>query len=529
MDKELYFDCEEGMLKGFYTVADAAIGTLGAKGRNVYIGGNIPKITNDGANITASITLPDKLEEAGGYVIKNACAQTADDAGDATTTTASLAKAIMQECVKRPESVMEVEKSLKQAGEKVLKTLAKKATKIDKKDIYKVALTTAENEDLATKITEIFAKLGDKAEINVEDSKTFSTEYEITDGYTAHVGFMSSDFITETKTSQAIYEDIPVLCCEKKINSIGDISPIFNMFAFETNKEGKILIDGKGEPVPSKNPISKCVIVCDDIDDSMLGMFVANKKGVVSPQGQLSQFHSVVIRATSLLLEDIAGYTGAKIISNATGVNFQNFRREHLGFCKKVICGAKKTQFIGDGNSHKQYVKELRAAAEAEPNMYIQKNMNKRVSTLSGGIATLRIGAPTDLDREYLKDKADDTKRAVQGALEEGTQEGGGMTLWRIAQDMKPKTIGEEILKKALTAPLRDILRNAGKDYTEIVLNMPKGMGYDVLNERYADMIKVGIMDTQKSIRCALENAVSAVSKLRTVFLVITEKVKDND
>jgi chaperonin GroEL len=463
--------------------------------------------------------LPDKLEEAGGYVIKNACAQTADDAGDATTTTASLAKAIMQECMKRPESPMEVEKSLKQAGDKVLKILAKKATKIDKKDIYKVAFTTAENEDLAHKITEIFTKLGDKAEINVEDSKTFATEYEITDGYTAHVGFMSPRFITDKKLSKAIYTDIPVMCSEKKISNLADISPIFNSFAFETNKEGKILVDEKGQPIPSKNPITQCVIVCEDIDDSMLGMFVQNF--------EMKTFNALVIRATSLLLEDIAGYTGAKLISNSTGINFQNFRREHLGFCKKILCGANKTQFIGDGESNKNYVKYLTAKGETEPNMYVQKNILKRVASLSGGIAILRIGASTDFEREYLKDKADDTKRAVQGALEEGILEGGGMALWRIAQDLKPKTIGEHILKKALTAPLRDNLQNANEDYTDIILNMPKGMGYDVLNGKYVDMLKAGIMDTLKSERCALENAVGAVSKFRTVFLTICEYTHD--
>ena len=186
----------------------------------------------------------------------------------------------------------------------------------------------------------------------------------------------------------------------------------------------------------------------------------------------MKTFNFLVIRATSLLLEDIAGYTGATLISNTTGVNFQNFKREHLGFCKKIVSDANKTLFIGNGFSHKQYAKELRAKADGEPNMYTKENIEKRASKIEGGIAVLRIGASTDFEREYKKPKAEDAIRAVKGALEERVTEGGGMTLWRVAQSMKPKTVGEEVLKKALVAPLQWIIKNAGKDYAEIVINL---------------------------------------------------------
>lgn len=515
--RDLHFQSMEKMLVGFTKAADAVGGTIGPKGRNVYIDGNIPRITNDGAKISNETILEDKLENAGAYIIRNVSAQQLDDVGDGTTTVTVLSQAILKECLKRPESPMEISPSLKKAGDKVLKILAKKSKKLDKKDIYKVALISAENSELAKLITEIIEKLGDKAEIDVEDSKTFATHYEINDGYIGHVGFMSPRFITDKKTAKAIYQDISVLCTEKKIANIADISPIFNSFAFEVNKEGKVLVGSDGKPVPSRNPITSCIIICEDIDDSMLGMFVQNF--------EMKTFSALVIRATSLLLEDIAGYTGATLISNSTGINFQNFKREHLGFCKKVICEAHKTKFIGDGMAHKQYVTELSAKADNEPNMYTQKNMQKRVLNLKGGIATLKIGASTDTEREPIKDKAEDAVKATQAALAEGIVEGGGMALYRIANDLQPKTIGEEILKKALTAPLKRIVENCGKDYAEIIKKMPDGMGYDAKNDTYVKMMEAGIIDPSKVERCAIENSVSAISKFITVFLTITDYV----
>lgn len=522
MSKEVYFGTEamKKMVVGLNKAAEAVGGTLGPCGLNVFLDQGIPKITNDGATIANEIILEDKLENAGAYIIRNTSSQTNDDAGDGTTTTAVLVQALVQEALKRPENSMRVMESLKQAGDKILKILSKKSIKLDKKDIEKVALISSENKELARLITEIVTKLGDKAVINVEDSKTFSTDYEIVDGYTAHVGFMSPKFITEKSTAKAIYKDVPVMCVEKKISTLADISSIFNSFAFKTNKDGQILTDLQGKPIANENPITSCVIVCEDIDDSMLGVFVDSFR--------LKTFSALVIRATSLLLEDISGYVGAKTISSANGITFQNFDRKYLGFCKKVICDANKTTFIGNGFSHKEYVKELTAKADGEPNMYTEKNMRQRIAKLAGGIAVLRIGASTDFEKDYLKYKAEDAIKAVQSALEEGIVEGGGMTLYRIASELKPKTIGEEILKIALTAPLRKIVQNAGKDYAEIIKNLPPKQGYDAKNDTYVDMIKNGIIDPSKVERCALENAVSASSTFITTHCIITDFVKDD-
>lgn len=484
----------ESMMAGLDIAANSVAITMGPKGRNVYYEDSFgSKVTNDGFTVASKIILEDKEQDAGAYVIRNLSSQQNDNCGDGTTTVSVLAQSIAHECSERPENAMVVSNSIKEASKKVLNTLGKQAIKLDKKDIKKVALISAEDEKLASLITEIIDKLGDKAVINVEDSKTFETEYEIVDGYEAHVGFMSPHFVND-KSGKAIYSDVPVLVTEKKISNLLDVKPIFEEF--------------------QKQGITQCVIVCDEIDDSMLGVFVNSKR--------MGSFSSVVIRASNWLLKDIEGAVGAKAISESNGITFQNFTLDHLGHAKKVVCDAHKTLFTIDGVASTKYAKILEAQIPNEHNQFQAKKMKDRVAHLRGGVAVLRVGASTDFERDYLKLKAEDSVKAVQAALEEGIVEGGGMALWRIAQDMKPKTIGEEILKKSLESPLRRIVENAGKDYTEIVLNMPQGQGYDAKNDKYVDMIEAGIIDPVKVERCAVENAVSGIATLITTEVLIT-------
>ena len=489
------------VVSGLNIVANSVASTLGPKGRNAYLYSIDPiqtKITNDGASIANNIVLQDPEEDSGAFIIRNVSAKTLDDCGDGTSTTTVLTQSIVNECIKRPESPIEIRQSLKEASEKILKILSKKSIPLKKEDIGKVALISSEDKNLAGKITEIVHKLGEKAVINVEDSKTFETDYEIVEGYEAQVGFTSPHFITDKKTSKAVYDDIPVLCSEKKISNVQDISPIFELFKAQG--------------------INKCVIVAEDFDDSILGMLVMNKN--------MGTFSSLVIRATGPLLADIAGSVGANIISDSTGITFQNFQLESLGNAKKIICDANKTVFIGDKDVSNDYINDLEAMAEGEPNMFTQRTMCSRVAQLRGGIAILRIGAPTDTERGYLKDKADDAVKATLCALEEGIVEGGGMTFWRISQELGEKTIGEQILKKSLRAPLRKIIENAGKDYTEIVSGLTLGEGYDAKNNTYVNLIEEGIIDPTKVERCALENAVSTASQLITVETLTTD-IKD--
>lgn len=502
MAKKVSFEGIKAMLVGMDKVANAVAGTCGPKGRNVFLmDSTLPTITNDGVTVANKIRLEDPEEDAGAYIIRNVTGQTLDDVGDGTTTTAILTQALIHECLKRPENPMEIKASLKEAGEKVLKLLAKKSIKLKKEDIKKVALISSEDESIAKLITEIIEKLGEKAVVNVEDSKTFETNYEIVDGYEAHVGFISPRFITDVKGSRAVFEDISVLIYDKKISNLTDISPVFELI--------------------KKENLGQICIICDDIDDSMLGVFVNSKA--------MGAFSGVVIRATGWLLHDIEGVTGAKAISASTGVTPQNFKKEYFGKAKKVISTANTTLFSTDGVAAKRYASLLEMEAENDPNQFSAKKTKERVAKLRGGIAVLRIGAATDFERDYLRYKAEDSVKAVQAALAEGIVEGGGMALWRLAKELGDKTIGEQILKKVLVAPLKKIVENCGKDYTEIVRLIGARssdkleQGYDAKNDKYKMLVEAGIIDPVKVTRCALENAISAASTVITTFCLITD------
>ena len=493
------------MLIGLDLAAQIVAGTIGPKGRNVYIQDPIePQIINDGTKIANKIQLKDPEEDMGAYIIRNVCGQQVDDVGDGTTTVAILTHAIIHECLKRPENPMEIKASLKEAGEKVLKILVKKSIKLKKEDIKKVALISSEDEAIAQLITEIIDKLGEKCVVNVEDSKTFTTEYEIVDGYEAHVGFMSPHFITNQKSSNAVFEDISVLIYDKKISNLTDIAPVFELI--------------------KKESLGQICVVCADIDDSMLGVFVNSKV--------MGAFSGVVIRATDWLLHDIEGATGAKAISLQSGITPQNFKKDYFGKARKIVCTANTTLFTTDGVAAKKYASWLEMEAANDPNMYQVKKLKERAAKLRGGIAVLKIAASTDQERIYLREKADDAVKATKAALEEGICEGGGMTLWRIAKDLNGKTIGEQILKKALTAPLRKIIENAGKDYAEvigfIIADNNDQFGYDAKTDSYPLMIEAGIIDPIKVERCAVENAVSAAGTFITSFALITDSPEDS-
>lgn len=523
MSREINFEPKEKLLKGFNATADLIAGTIGPKGRNVFIeNGNYPIITNDGATIGKYTELEDKVENLGAGIIRNTSNQQNDDVGDGTTTVTVLTQAIVKECLKRPENVMELRTSLKDAGSKVIDKLKKMSISIEKKDAKKVALISSENEELATIVSEIVNKIGDKGHIQVEDSRTNETHYEITEGYEAPSGYMSPDFVTNKDTATAVFENCPVLVTEKKIASLMDLSSVFNAFAFETDKEGKLVTDLQGNPMPKKEPITQCVIVCDDIDDSMLGVFTNSKK--------TGAFQSVVIRARGPLLQDIEAATGARMVADQTGVTFQNIKLSDLGHVKKVIVTSQKSIFMANHPSAKAHAVHLDKMAEQEKNMYVKEKLKERIARLTGGIAILRIASASDYDREYLKLKADDTIKAVQAALQEGVVLGGGMSLWYLSQDIKPKTIGEEILKNALKYPLMKIVENAGKDYADIVsrINAEYGLGYDAKNDKIVDMITSGIIDPTKVERCAIENAIAAASTFITAFATNTEYVKPN-
>lgn len=500
MSTSVDFVPQTKMLVGFNIGANAVSGTLGPKGRNVFVDSPVsPKFTNDGATISRSIVLKDPQEEAGNKLIKNTCGQTLDDAGDGTTTSAVLIQAIVNECVKRPENPMEIRESLLETLPKIIKEIRSQSTSITKEDIHKVAMISAEDESLATNISEIFNKIGENAVITVEDSHEQGISYDLVNGYEANTGFMDQRFADpKDKKARCILEDVHVLVSEKKISAIGDIQPLWSKFA--------------------EQGITSCVIVCDDIETSMLNVFLLSKMS--------GKFNAVVIKASGDALKDIEAAVGATRVTTGGGVTFQSIDMKDLGKCKRVVIDANKSLFIPEDSSKSEmYANHLKKFAKAETNMYVKERLERRISQLEGGIAVLKIGS-SDFEREYLKDKADDAIKACKAALEEGVVVGGGQCLARIATNMKAKTVGEQILKKALLAPFAKILENANKDYAEVL--MKGGLnGYDVKNDKYVDMIESGIIDPAKVERCALENAVQNAAQFITMFASITEQQND--
>ena len=496
MSQIVHFNPLENMMVGLNIACDAAGATLGPKGRNIYLDDPmVPKITNDGHTIVSHIELPDKLENMGLKIVKSSCARTVDEAGDGTTTTAVLLQAIMRECMKRPENPMTIRKSLLEALPKVLASIKKSSKKIDKKDIKKVALISSEDEVLAEAISNILQKLGGDATVKVEDALDNTTSYTMTDGYEASVGYLDPRFSNNKVKAICEMKNVPIVVCEKKISAISDLKHILELFQTAS--------------------ISECVFVVEDIDNAILGQFLVWKM-----TGQLS---CCVIRAQGDVLKDIEACVGATRVSDSTGINFQKIGIQHFGRCKEVISNDNKTLFIPENpDKSKTYVGVLKQRAIEERNSYVKDKLMRRAHQMTGSIAVLKIGSP-DFNREYLKDKADDAIKACKAALEEGIVEGGGMCLYRIAEALQPISIGEEILKKALSAPLRKIIENAGEDYAEIIKDMPKGQGYDAKENHYADMIQCGIIDPTKVERSSLQNALSNAANLITSYASISE------
>lgn len=477
-------EAQAKLMVGFDRAAKLIGGTLGPYGRNVALWDEMtPRVVNDGATIAKEgCVFEDPVENFGAWFVRNTSSQTADDAGDGTTTTAVLLQALVHESLKRPESPIEVGNSLLAALPGVVKAIKDSSKKLKDEDIEHVAFVSAEHKGLARVITKVIKERGKDLLFVVEDNREGENiQVESVVGYEAHVGWALPIFITDKQRARAVYEDMPVLVSEKKILNHSELKPIFDQLA-------------------SQN-ITKLCVVAFDWDEAMLGTFaLTHARRAMS---------LLVVRATGPLLEDIAGTVGATRVSDQEGVPFAKFDvMKHLGVAKKIVCGENKTLFV-PANREKAlaYSNILESRAANDFNQFRKDKLQERVAKIRSGVAVIKVGAPTDTEREYLKLKADDAARAVKCAIEEGTVEGGGRCLWRIAQNMKPKTIGEQILKKALMAPLRTIVENGGGDYSEYVAAMKP------IPE---------VLDPAKVERVALTNAVSTAAKMITTFAVIT-------
>lgn len=492
--------------KGFDLVYDLISGTLGSSGYSVVLdrGFGVPLTADDGVSIARQIEVEDEIENQGVAMIREVAQKTNEQAGDGTTTSIVLAHALVEEGLKYSENPMLIRQLLEKAKNKVVEELKKvaKPLKTDK-EILEVATLSANSEELGQQIATVFKAVGREGIVSVEEGKLPETQISTVDGYEVERGYLSA--YMKNKEDRAEYTKPKVLVVGDKISSPGEIVAILNEMI------------AKG--------IREFVIFCPDIDIGVVNMLLVNR--------QQGIFNCLVVKASSQnneVLEDIALVTGATFISKEVGLTLESIKVDNLGEAEKITATKDKTIIINGKGKVKEKVRELKVQLLITKNENEYDLIEKRIGRLTNSIAQISVGARTETEMRDKYLKVEDAVNSVKSALEEGIVEGGGMALYRISKTLSDKDLGERIMKVALHAPLKKIIENSNRDYTDILLNMPKDMGYDAKNDIYVDMFKAGIVDPVKVERCSIENAVSFAGTFLTSKAAIAikqEKPKD--
>ena len=526
MAKQILFgeDARKSIHAGLQKAASAVKVTLGPRGRNVVLeksyGG--PRITNDGVTIAKEISFKDKFENMGAEMVKEVANKSNDVAGDGTTTTVVLLEALVNEGLKsltKGANAMAVRSGMEQAKNAAVLELKKMAKPVEgRKDIEQVASISAESEELGRIIAETVEKVGKNGVVTVEESQGMELSYEVVEGLQIDKGYVSAYMVTNPERMEAEMRDAHILVTDRKISSVQEILPLLEKIAQTGRKE--------------------LVIVADDIEGEALTTFVLNKlRGT---------FSVLAVKAPGFgdrkkeMLADIAAVVGADVVSGDLGMIFESVELSVLGKASRVVAGKDTTVFVaGKGKKAdiEARITQLQTLVSQTASKFDKEKLEERIAKLSGGVAVIRVGAATETEMKYLKDKIDDAVKATKASIEEGIVPGGGTALAKVSRmldvndwefDNKDEELGFAIVGKALEAPLRQILLNAGKDdgsaIVERVQNGKGFGGYDALKgEEVADMAEAGIIDPVKVTRSAVENAVSSAAILLTTEAAIAE------
>lgn len=473
---------KQRVMNGINLVARLVSSTLGPNGKNKILdrGFSVPIITNDGVSVAQSVEVEDDVERMGVELIKEVAKKTNEMAGDGTTTSVVLTHSLIEEGSTYPGNPMELKYSLDSAGAKVVAELKKISRPLKGDEILKVATISAESETIGQIITDTIKAIGSDGVISVEESRLPDIESKIVEGYEVEKGFVSAFMMN--KENRAEYRNVHTLVIGDKLSTISELLPFLQKISAKTKE---------------------LVIFCTEIDPEVINQFIFNK--------QQGLFNTLVVRCASQkneVLEDIAIVTGATFVSKEAGFKFENLDEKVLGKAERITATREKTIILNGAGNTKSTIKRLKAELPTITSDNEYDLVEKRIARLGGGVAVISVGAKTESEMRYLFYKVEDAVNATKAAIEEGIIEGGGMALYRVSQKLG-SSIGETILAKALRAPLRKIIENGGGDYTEILLNLPKGKGYNAKTGQYVDMIKEGIIDPCKVARCAVENAVS--------------------
>lgn len=521
MAKILKFD-EEARKKleiGVNTLADAVKVTLGPRGRNVVLEKSYgsPLITNDGVSIAKEIELEDPFENMGAQLIKEVATKANDVAGDGTTTATILAQAIVKEGLKMVSAganPMFIKKGIEKATKEVINHLKARAKKIESnEEIAQVASISAGDEEIGKLIAQAMEKVGETGVITVEEAKSLETTLEVVEGMQFDKGYVSPYMVTDSERMVAELDNPFILITDKKISNMKDILPILE------------------QTVQTSRPM---LIVADELEGEALTTLVINKL-----RGTLNV---VAVKAPAFgdrrkaMLEDIAILTGGEVISEEKGMRLEETSIPQLGSAKKVKVTKDATIIVdgmGEAGIIKARVTAIKNQIAETTSDYDKEKLQERLAKLSGGVAVIKVGAATETEMKDKKLRIEDALNATRAGVEEGIVSGGGTILVEIAKDMDSfklegeEGIGVEIVKKALTAPLRQIAENAGVDgavVLEKVKDMPEGYGFNAASEKYVNMIEEGILDPVKVTRSAIQNAASVSALILTTEVLVASK-----
>jgi len=520
MAKQLKFDTEarQSMLEGVEKLSRAVKVTLGPRGRNVVLDKKFgsPTVTKDGVTVAKEIELEDPFENMGAQMVREVASNTSDIAGDGTTTATVLAEAIYREGLKNVTAganPMDLKRGIDKAVESAVAYLGKVSKKVkDPAEIAQVASISANGDTtIGDIIAQAMEKVGKDGTITVEEAKSIETHLDVVEGMQFDKGYLSPYFATNMETMETILEDPYILLFEKKISNLQELLPLLQNVA----KTGKPLL-----------------IIAEDVEGEALATLVVNKL-----RGTLN---TCAVKAPGFgdrrkaMLEDISVLTGGKLITEDLGIKLESVEIADLGQAKHISIDKDSTTII-DGAGKKSDIKgridQIRHQIAESTSDYDKEKLQERLAKIAGGVAVINVGAATESEMKEKKARVEDALHATRAAVEEGIVPGGGTVLLRaqdkISVDVEgDEAIGVEIVRKACEAPLRQLVANAGIEGAIVIQEVKNGKvnyGYDVANDKYGDMLKMGILDPAKVTRTALQNAASISSLLLTTECMITD------
>ncbi|MFY2026208.1 chaperonin GroEL [Achromobacter xylosoxidans] len=523
-DVKFHDNARARVVKGVNILADAVKVTLGPKGRNVLLERSFgaPTITKDGVSVAKEIELKDKFENMGAQIVKQVASKTADVAGDGTTTATVLAQAIVQEGMKYVASgmnPMDLKRGIDQAVSGVVEALRKlsKPISTSKETAQVAALSANADEAIGKIIADAMDKVGREGVITVEDGKSLDNELDIVEGMQFDRGYLSPYFITDPEKQVAQLDDPLVLLYDKKISNVRELLPVLEGAA----KAGKPLL-----------------IVAEDVEGEALATLVVNAmRGVLKVTAVKAPGFGDRRKA---MLEDIAILTGATVISEETGKQLEKATLLDLGSAKRIEVRKEDTIIIDGAGKQEAIdarVKTLRKQIEDATSDYDREKLRERVAKLAGGVAVIKVGAATEVEMKEKKDRVDDALHATRAAVEEGIVPGGGVALLRARaaiQDLKganaDQDAGIRIVRRALEAPLRAIVANAGEEPSVVVAKVADAKGnhgYNAATGEYGDLVEIGVVDPTKVTRTALQNAASIAGLILTTDATVAQAAEE--